>query len=465
MKKVLILLSLPLLLCYSCEKIDMANDIEDDSEQIAYDDAATKNINIITRSSDGAVLSYPISIYAFDSKGNCKAEATITSSASTSTKLTLPAGSYHITALSLPSTYPTISKVTDSNANITMPTNGYATTPLMLGAANVNVSSTNQTANIVLGYRQASVNITLNDVPSNVSSISVSIGTPYKTMTLAGNLSNDGVVTIPCTKASDKWTTGTFYIMPTKGNQTVLTISLKTNTDSETSYSYTYNSALNAGTPYVFKGSYSTSTDSTPDITVNTTISAGEWTSTVNDDFNFGPGALNGNSGGNSEDSPTPSTENDTYIVSSFPEDGDTWNGHVVATAEISDDKCEVMLISLKGWGDVYSSFHATESGMAQGYADSYTEKGISDWNIPTTDDAKLIASIYSTDENLAILNSKLTDCGGSIIYKVLENKNARFLCDGGAKTYSFANTTISAAGATVKYSLRLVKHIILKKQ
>lgn len=449
----------------SCEKIDLLN--EDNEQEVSYPSpqTGTRTLNVVAKTSSSSTLRYPIYVYAFTSKGTLQTSATIANS-NNSVTLSLPSGSYGITALYVPSSYPTMGNVTNNEANISMPECGYATDPIMLGSANVSISSSKQTANIIVGYRQASVNVSLIDVPDDISNVTVSLGSPYTDMTLAGNLSNKQVVTLQCSKKGTEWSTGTFYVMPTQGNQTTLTITFKSSSNTETSYSYTYNGSLNAGTPYSFTGTYSTSSDTDSDITVDATISAGEWTDMINDSFSFGPGK-NDDTPGSSTTPATPSTsDNETFYVNSFPEeDGSIWNGHVVAFVDIDGNKCNAMLISLKDWYDVYSAYHATEFDMAKNYANNYSESGLSGWTIPNEDEGTLLSSTYCSDSNLSILNGLITECKGDKIYKVLESKNVRYLCENATKTYSFANTTKSAAGASVKYHLRLIKYVTLIKQ
>lgn len=449
-----------LMVLSSCEKIDMTSESEYIEDEISSSDGVTRSLKVVATSNETTQLTYPITIYAFDANGKNKAEAVITNSNNSSATFTLPSGKYYITAISKNSTYPDLGKVETQDTPISMPESGYASSPFMLGAANLYLSSGNQTANIILGYRQASVNVSLHDVPNDITSVSVSIGNTYTDMTLSGELSGKKVVTVPCSKTGTTWTTNTFYTLPTQSSQTVLTITLKSSAN-EISYSYTYNGSLKAATPYVFNGSYAAASTTEPDITLNTTLSAGEWSDTVNDDFTFGPGSNNQDSGSN-----TPSgSDSETQYATSFPEDGDIWEGHVVAVAEESSNSCEILLISLQEWYDLYSAYHATENTMSQDKANVYTEKGLSGWAIPDEDEARMLSSLYSDDENFKYLNSQFEKCGGATMYKVLDSSNVRYLCANGFKTYSFSNTTISTAGAKTKYHLRLVKRITLKKQ
>ena len=74
--------------------------------------------------------------------------------------------------------------------------------------------------------------------------------------------------------------------------------------------------------------------------------------------------------------------------------------------------------------------------------------------------------------DNISAINSKLEEAGGKALTQTdSHDKNVRYLCEDALYTYSFATSSdggvlqITKAGATVKYRLRLVKTIHVKKQ
>lgn len=443
MRKLIILTVLAILTLSSCEKLDLTENTD------TKDSGAKKTLRILTRSITASDISYPVAIYAFDADGRCKGDTVITAADDDAATLSLSKGTYHITAVSLPDGYPSVGTVSTDESTIEMPEGGYGTGAVMLGAADVTLSSSSQTANIQLGYRQASVNISLSDIPSNISKVNATIGTPYTSMTLAGEYSSADVISIPCTKEDDIWTTGTVYVYPTQNSQPVLTINMTKDNGETNSYSYTYNSALQAATPYIFNGSYSGSTD----LSLTANISAGEWGTPVTESFSFGPGSVI--SGGGSE-----------VKVSSFPEDGDIWNGHIVAYADSTDSECNVVLVSLKEWEGVYSQYNADHSTDAVTIASDYEEGGLTGWTIPTKDEATMLRNIYGVTSNLTILNNNITQTGGTALSVIdSSSKNVRYLCESATYTYNLkTSSSVLAAGATVKYRLRLVKELKLIK-
>lgn len=443
--KLLPIASVALLALYSCEKLDLTENTE------AKESGAKKTLRILTKSAiSTSEISYPVAIYAFDADGRCKGDTIITAADDDAATLSLSKGSYHITAVSLPAGYPSIGTVSTDESTIEMPEGGYGSSAVMLGAADVTLSSSSQTANIQLGYRQASVNISLSDMPNNISKVNATIGTPYTSMTLAGDYSSADVISIPCTKEDGVWTTGTVYVYPTQNSQPVLTINMTKDNGETNSYSYTYNSALQAATPYIFNGSYSGSAD----LSVTANISAGEWGTPVTESFSFGPGSVV--EGGSTE-----------IKASTFPQDGDIWNGHIVAYADSTGNTCDIVLVSLQEWTNIYSQYNADHSTDAATIASSYEEGGLTGWTIPTKEEATMLRNIYGVTSNLTILNDNISQAGGTALSVVdSSSKNVRYLCESATYTYNLkTSSSVLSAGSTVKYRLRLVKEIKLVKK
>ena len=92
----------------------------------------------------------------------------------------------------------------------------------------------------------------------------------------------------------------------------------------------------------------------------------------------------------------------------------------------------------------------------------------LTDWHIPTKDEAAKLKSEYTN--NLAAINALLETAGGEMLRdKTDDDKSIRYLCDEARKTYSYKPTStgqsssITQAGAKVKYQLRLVKAVHLQ--
>ena len=193
----------------SCEKVDMLEDGENGDQ--TNTSGVTRNVKLVAKAIDNTDVAYPLTIYAFDTEGNNVTSTVINGKDDASATLKLKKGRYHLTAVSLPSSYEPLSSVKDWNATFSMPKSGYATVPLMTGSADINVTSSDQIAHISLGYRQASLSVTINDVPTSVTSVDVTLSSAYTDMTLAADLSGKMMVTVPCVKGAASNNGATWY--------------------------------------------------------------------------------------------------------------------------------------------------------------------------------------------------------------------------------------------------------------
>lgn len=449
----------------SCEKVDILEDGEDGAQTTTS--GVTRNVKLVAKAIDNTDVAYPLTIYAFDTEGNNVTSTVINSKDDASATLKLKKGRYHLTAVSLPSSYESLSSVKDWNATFSMPKSGYATEPLMTGSADINVTSSDQIAHISLGYRQASLSVTINDVPSSVTSVDFTLSSAYTDMTLAADLSGKMMVTVPCVKGATSnngatWSTGKFYILPSVNAQPSITISFSGGTTGDVSYSHTYNASLLAGTPYNFTATYKGKAEggadpSEGDVTINADISAGKWADEVKEAFNFGPETVQPE---------TPSNpESNVITVTTLPGSGDIWNGHVVGFVnEISETEREIVLISTKEWEKISSAF-SSNANQAKEIAAQYEENGLSGWIIPTRNDGMALNRLYSYDNNRALINSALETCGGTGLIQMYGTSTVRYLCEDAEHTYSYKSATITKAGEKTTYYLRLVKYLKFVKK
>lgn len=458
--KILSAASIATTVLFSCEKIDGIDEENDPTDNTSG--TVTRNVKLVAKTSNFDNVTYPIKIYAFDKNGNVAATTSITEVGSTSSQFSLKKGQYHITALSIPDSYSITTEVTGRDDEVGMPDDGYASVPLMTGSADITVSSSDQTANISLGYRQASIRVTVGGVPSDVTGVSVSLSSVYTDMNLDGDMSGETAVTVPCEKVTTSdnsyaWSTGKVYVYPSINAHPSITITMKGGTAGTTSYSHTYNSSLLSGTPYSFAANYNgggtIGGEGDEDMNVITEITTGEWADEITESFSFG-------SEGSGE---TETNTADVIYVSSIPGDGDIWNGHVIAAIDEDENNPNVynaVLISLEGWSNVPSKYNETNPTKAAAIAEEYEENGLSGWSIPSREDAIMLYNLYSYESNNTILNSNITSCGGTGVIVTNGSSPARYLCEDGEKTFSFKSSTITQAGAKTMYYLRLTKRI-----
>ncbi|MBR5776808.1 MAG: FimB/Mfa2 family fimbrial subunit [Bacteroidaceae bacterium] len=422
------------MLVTSCEKVDFS-EVEVQEKN--------RNLEIYTRASDTDALQYPLVVFVFDAKGQCRGQQTLLEDGSTFS-FQLPSGSYRIVALGgisscdLPST-PKLSSCLTLKEN--------ATVPLQMGQADVTMGQNSTKAYLQMRYLVSQVRVSLSGLPSDVTSVSMVLSKPYSQWAFSGTGSTPTSYTKTLKPGSlpGIWETGDVYVLPTEGPAT-LTLNLATPTGN-VSYAYTCPEALRSGVPYLLNGSYSTG-----DMVVEGEFSVEGWAETVNWDFGFGPSV----------------SVPDVNEPSGAPIVGTLWRNHIVAyVSELNETQWSVYLLSREEKVEVPSALSGENSDMALQYAQGYVEDGVSGWSIPTSTEVRKLQESFGGDA-LVGLNMMLTQEGLSPFLDYEPNSStekARYLCDEGVKSFSMANNSrISDVSGTKKYRLRLVKEIIVDK-
>ncbi|MBR4856511.1 MAG: FimB/Mfa2 family fimbrial subunit [Bacteroidaceae bacterium] len=423
-----------MMLVTSCEKVDFS-EVEVQEKN--------RNLEIYTRASDTDALQYPLVVFVFDAKGQCRGQQTLLEKGSTFS-FQLPSGSYRIVALGGISScdLPSTPKFTSC---LTLKEN--ATVPLQMGQADVTMGQNSTKAYLQMRYLVSQVKVSLSGLPDDVTSVSMVLSKPYSQWAFSGTGSTPTSYTKTLKPGSlpGIWETGDVYVLPTEGPAT-LTLNLATPTGN-VSYAYTCPEALRSGVPYLLNGSYSTG-----DMVVEGEFSVEGWAETVNWDFGFGP----------SVSVPDVNEPSDAPIV------GTLWGNHIVAyVSELNAMQWSVYLLSREEKVEVPSALSGENSDMALQYAQQYVEDGVSGWSIPTSTEVRKLQESFGGDA-LVGLNMMLTQEGLSPFLDYEPNSStekARYLCDEGVKSFSMANNSrISDVSGTKKYRLRLVKEIIVDK-
>ena len=422
------------MLVTSCEKVDFS-EVEVQEKN--------RNLEIYTRASDTDALQYPLVVFVFDAKGQCRGQQTLLEDGSTFS-FQLPSGSYRIVALGGISScdLPSTPKFTSC---LTLKEN--ATVPLQMGQADVTMGQNSTKAYLQMRYLVSQVKVSLSGLPGDVTSVSMVLSKPYSQWAFSGTGSTPTSYTKTLKPGSlpGIWETGDVYVLPTEGPAT-LTLNLATPTGN-VSYAYTCPEALRSGVPYLLNGSYSTG-----DMVVEGEFSVEGWAETVNWDFGFGPSV----------------SVPDINEPSGAPVVGTLWENHIVAyVSELNETQWSVYLLSREEKVEVPSALSGENSDMALQYAQQYVEDDISGWAIPTTAEVRMLQQSFGGIA-LTELNAVLTQEGLSPFLDYEPNSStekARYLCDDGKKSFSMAGTTApSKAGEKKKYRLRLVKEIIVDK-
>lgn len=418
------------ILLFGCQKL------EDDRWGI------TKNgtLNVETRSIENDTIPYPMSLYAFSSSGECIDTHTIEDK-DDEMRLNLPSGKYRVVAVAGYSKGYVIPSVKSWEDEIALSTDQCVETPLMMGMADIDLDS--ETVNkleIVLSYSVAAMDVVLSDIPSEVTEVKVTVSPFYASMNLKGEYKEtDYSLDMVCSlDTANRWVSPTLYVFPGSSKETVFSIAFTMKDGTKSTYGYVWKNSPKANQPYHLKGSYS------GNLMLDGTFGITGWGESEDVDFEFGSIGQSGT--GSDESNPDSSG---SLKVGSF------WNGTLVAdVGETDDSGTEVLLMSLDEWAVLTSEASDAASG--------YSVNGISEWRLPTYEEAQQLKNAFSDGKRLS-LNERIAAYGSGLAEI---NGVERYLCLKVGVFYSFAfaeRTNISKAGEKKAYRVRLVKSYRIK--
>ena len=289
-------------------------------------------LTVLTRAGDDEIVATPVGIYVFDGTGAYVTTTTIQDEEDRFS-INLPAGDYEVVGVggmeeerySLPSTLTTSSAISLIS--------GKVYDDLMAAKSSITLTSGGENT-VTLGLERKVMlikSITINDVPSETSAVSVSIAPLYEHLLLNGNFEGEnGSCTIPLTCQPD----GTTWKMASNDNSNYQLPSVDKPTISVTiddkSYSYTSTEKLEANYKINIEGTY-TENQGEPTVELTGTITGASWAGEKTIRFNFNETGSETAGGGSTTD-PTPGT-NPTPSAE-IPEVGDLYNGHYVIAVE-----------------------------------------------------------------------------------------------------------------------------------
>ncbi|MBQ0020149.1 MAG: hypothetical protein KBT39_06445 [Bacteroidales bacterium] len=181
------------------------------------------------------------------------------------------------------------------------------------------------------------------------------------------------------------------------------------------------------------------------------------------------------NKGKNEQETPgdsIPTITEDTVVVAKgeeFPKPFSLWNGHVVVDTFMYDNSVDILLLA-KNEEDRYSAANPEKPNDAWVYANSYSEYGMTGWELPDTSTARYLRDNCNLDTHLIEFNSLVAQT--IVPTKNYGKENARYLCYSDTATlkadYTFAfvaGSDVRPAGKSSRYRVRLVKWITLMKE
>lgn len=383
----------------------------------------TKHMLSLHTSAEQGELIYPFKIYAYS--GEELAGELNVASPTDEIAMSLPTGSYDIYAVS---------------GDMNFSNGGYATEPLLTGKSSVTLGKNDETVALTLRYAVARLNIALTEVPEGITDVKVNVGPLHSSIDTKGTFSGNTKITLQCNKKDDMWLSDTVYVLPSVSDNVTLEISHGNgNNDVKTSYTYSYPHPILAGSPYNFKGSYTSGVSLAK---LSLVVDTEGWGEDVDCPFDFGEGA--------GKENVTPS-DISVFSVDELPTACSAWNGHVVATI---DEDGNALLLSLKEWDNV-----STTDGLSNEITD-YTEGSITGWIVPTEEQSLKLIEVC---KNYYVeLNASIKESEGQ---KLQEKNSRRYLCEDLSRWYDLYTKKSGEASPGEKYFLRLVKPVKFIKQ
>lgn len=407
-----LLLFAAMLMFSSCEKYndeESGGTKEDNSTLIIRTRAVSTD-----QSGEETKVSYPVNIYVFDSSWKCAAVSTINKETDM-LELRLPEGNYEVYAIAGADadTYELPSKDNAAKEAVVSIREGKQYTDLMTAYSTVNLSSGEENKLTLTLNRKVMMleNITIDGVPTSVSSVSVTISPLHKNIRLDGSYDgNDGVYTLPLKKQADGSTwknDGSIYLLEAAGPATIK-VSLTTS-GSTVSYSYSSNEELKANYRINISGTYTGN-----DLTLKGVITGAAWNGVKNINFSF-----NGD-GTTSEDSGTGEGSG------SAPAVGTEYNGCYVLMSEKNANGTRVVLLA--NWSKNGLSFEKdNQTSMKEAIDNAFEEvetvEGVSGWRLPDAEEKSYItANLTEINANLDKYGMQRFGWGSSFYYFMDEN-------------------------------------------
>lgn len=331
MYKLLLNVLLPLVVACgisSCQKLI------DEEMEASEGDAST--LKVTARSGSSAQIMYPAYLYAFTEEGEYATSQKIASE-ETAVELSLPAGNYRIVAVSGVSKGYVLPEKPSLDNVIAMEKGNFAQTPMMIGKADVAVGKSGKGASVdvSLTYAVSSLFIDLKNIPAGVTGVKVILSPLYTSLSMDGEYGGEaGKVEVECTLDSEnRWSANGIYIFPGSGEETVCSIVMEKEGDTET-YGYTYAGVPLANHPFNLVGDYK------GEIAVGGNLVVKDWDTPVDVEFEFGNEA-----GGGDDDKEEPDGGEDggedggDGNPTGLPEVGSLWNGCIVAATSNADSE------------------------------------------------------------------------------------------------------------------------------
>lgn len=352
-----------------------------------------------TSPSEEATISYPVQVYVMQGDV-CQAVQTIGDEGQT-LNIPLTEGTYTVYAVSGASAtdydLPTVDDATSTSAIALK--EGKALGDLMAAQATATLVD-GGTNTVTLGLQRKTMlmqDITIKQVPTAATAVSVTIAPLWQNITVGGSYSGaSGSRTIALTKQDDNrtWTlpsligegtSESLHLLPPSSQPASISVNFTIGGATKT-YTYACSDQLEAGYKINIDGTYTEAVG----VNLTGTITGATWLGerTISFEFDENGSSVSGNNDNNSGDNNNDTPNNQE----NFPAVGDTYQGcYVLAVTTIDANSAELTLLS-PNESTVTSASNANAALATLGV------DGISDWSIPTKDQ---IDAFYAAKDDI----------------------------------------------------------------
>ena len=413
--------------------------------------AAKSLLQVRTRTSDEAAIAYPVQVYVFQGDGSdeeCMAVQTIGDEGQT-LNIALTEGTYSVYAIGGASStdYSLPTKEEAATTTAIALKEGKALTDLMTATATATLTD-GGTNTVTLGLQRKTMliqDVTIKKVPSAATAVSVTIAPLWQSLTVGGTYSTTGQsTTIALTKQEDNRTwknSVSAFLLPHSSQPASVSVNITIDGTTKT-YTYSTSDQLEAGYKINISGTYTEAIG----VALTGTITGATWLGERTINFTFDE---NGSSTAGIEDTPgtgsedTPGADGDdgsatggddktndnggddnndnTDNQDNIPAVGSTYLGCYVLAVTDGEDHADVLVVAPE---DITGVFYGS---VAQGNVDaalgSVTVDGISGWEVPDRDEARLIFNARGSISGLTH-DSYLCDNGGYKCFRIVAGVN-----------------------------------------
>ena len=340
---------------------------------------------------DEAKVSYPVNIYIFNGSGVCVGVETISSDAD-ELKLSLPEGRYDVYAIAGAEAddYDLPTKEDAMEETVIALKDGHAHGDLMTAGNSVSLAYGEENTLTLSLERKVMMleTVTINNVPSNVTAVSVTVAPLYENIMLNGGYSGDnGEYTVSLAKegTGNTWKSEAGVYLPEASAAATVKVSFTTD-DKTISYSYTCPEELKANYKINISGTYSGD-----GVELNGSIIGETWAGTTNVTFEF-------SDEGSSESGVTGDDETPGNDVG--PEVGTLYEGCYVLRKELQDGNTVVTLMSVESKrsldfeeNDEQEQIKSVMDAGIEELTQDLNVDGIYGWRLATLEDMEYIKS------------------------------------------------------------------------